>query len=728
MWREIKLRWQPKGTAVRRDFEGWVKGFWGERIQLEPKKNAARPKDEKMAKNSEKRLNWKQRLLLVGLGVGLVLLAEGVLRLAGFGGYPSLLRLEVRRGETAEAPELALYRSNLAYQKRFFSRTDKQGVVRTGSMREEIVKMPKGENEFRVVFVGESTVEGFPMPRNLTSSAFLEEMLGTMMPEREVEVVNMGVTAIASFPIRVMALDAMEVADADAVVVYGAHNEFFGAGGVASAEALGSSVAAMRFGQWARKTGFYQSMAALIGKFRPAEDEAQNDKELIQIMAAEATIPIGDPRREAVREQLTTNWRAIAKAGKKRGIPVVLCTVASNEAGMAPMGSWTGDLAETEVGEFERLLASHGDAATSASAESRAVLEDLVERAPNHAMAHYALGRSLEAAGDRLQAAEHYGRARDLDTMPWRAAAAMSEAIREVAAEEEAVLADVEEAFAARAKGATDWILFDDHVHPSLQGQALLAETVARAMARERVGGMRASDAAKLPAWQAFAQRLGANPMERYRVLNMMTSLMSREPLINNNKAALRDLSERLQGMEASADEVEMRAIGNWQASTQQVGRAIPISYIMFSTLMKADRVREAANYRRGAILNEKPFSGQEMAARLMNLLSLARERSITPQEWEALRRETLAQARFLELFPGEPTSLTAYVIGSLGLLGGDAEMFDEYMALMEEKVEGEKPLDFVYRRELPNEREMRAIATSLGEAVRRAASPDTDP
>ena len=47
----------------------------------------------------------------------------------------------------------------------------------------------------RVLYLGASTVEGFPMPRNLTSARFLEEMLRETIPDREVEVLNLGVAA-----------------------------------------------------------------------------------------------------------------------------------------------------------------------------------------------------------------------------------------------------------------------------------------------------------------------------------------------------------------------------------------------------------------------------------------------------------------------------------------------------------------------------------------------------
>ena len=54
-------------------------------------------------------------------------------------------------------------------------------------------------------------------------------MLQHLMPDREVEVINLGLTAVASFPVRKVAEQAMGATEPDLLLVYGGHNEFFGA-------------------------------------------------------------------------------------------------------------------------------------------------------------------------------------------------------------------------------------------------------------------------------------------------------------------------------------------------------------------------------------------------------------------------------------------------------------------------------------------------------------------
>ena len=67
-------------------------------------------------------------------------------------------------------------------------------------------------------------------------AAFLQLMLQDAWPDRRVEVINLGTTAIASFPVLGITTEALDY-EPDLVVVYTGHNEFFGTYGVASVAA-----------------------------------------------------------------------------------------------------------------------------------------------------------------------------------------------------------------------------------------------------------------------------------------------------------------------------------------------------------------------------------------------------------------------------------------------------------------------------------------------------------
>ena len=63
-------------------------------------------------------------------------------------------------------------------------------------------------------------------------------MLEDAFPQRQVEVFNMGITAISSFGVARVVEDAMDLKP-DAIVVYTGHNEIYGAYGAASLSQVG---------------------------------------------------------------------------------------------------------------------------------------------------------------------------------------------------------------------------------------------------------------------------------------------------------------------------------------------------------------------------------------------------------------------------------------------------------------------------------------------------------
>ena len=116
---------------------------------------------------------------------------EGGLRLAGFGGYPPIIH---PLGPTEHG---TLVMTDPAGAASYFFTNRKHA----GSNQRYSFYNPKPAGTVRIVIVGESAAEGYPEPPNLASSAFLAEMLKDAWLGRKVEVLNLGTTAAASFPV-----------------------------------------------------------------------------------------------------------------------------------------------------------------------------------------------------------------------------------------------------------------------------------------------------------------------------------------------------------------------------------------------------------------------------------------------------------------------------------------------------------------------------------------------
>ncbi|NBQ89502.1 MAG: hypothetical protein EBU07_18985, partial [Betaproteobacteria bacterium] len=176
---------------------------------------------------------WKRALFIaITISLPLVLLAvlELALRLFGWGGYPEFIR---RVGTLPSGAQLCIVEP-AACKPYFFANPSRPGYAEQSSFC-----MPKPAGTVRIMLIGESAAKGYPQPPNLAMSAFLKTMLSDAWPERRVEVVNLGTTAIASFPLVYQVRDALRY-DPDLFVFYVGNNEFFGAYGTASINASGT--------------------------------------------------------------------------------------------------------------------------------------------------------------------------------------------------------------------------------------------------------------------------------------------------------------------------------------------------------------------------------------------------------------------------------------------------------------------------------------------------------
>lgn len=622
------------------------------------------------------RLTWKHKLLLAGFGVFLVGVLELALRIAGFGGRAPLLHpLDLSPPPEGLPAGARLYEVHPRMADLFFARTGPGGAEMSGSHRRELVVLPKPSGTLRIVIVGASTIEGFPMTRNLTSSRFLEAMLRHLVPDRRVEVLNLGVTALASFPIRKIALDALEHLEPDVVVVYEAHNEFFGASGMASLQSMGRNVGSMELIYQLRQLAMSQVAEALLARPTPPRDGRR--EQLIRIMAATDEIPPGGDLHAAARRSLVASYRAIVREGRRRGVPVVLSTVVSNERDLVPVASFLGDVPAERRPDWERRFAEAKARRASVSpAEALELFRGLQKEAPRHAQASYELARSLEAAGRPAEAAEMYRRARDLDAMPWRASRDKNEALRQLAAEEGVPLADAEAVFARAAQagpapGATGWALFFDHVHPSLEGQALLARAFLETLVEHRLVQIDPARRESLPEPREIASRLGANPLELYALAHKMATLFRSPPFAATNQAAAERAERLLARFRQTAGPVHLEALRLWEEGSREADFALPISFFGGVAAVRAGAHEEAQRYLGAAADSALPFSDERCAARLLSAVEAVRAGE-DPREAGRRTAAALREAQQVASLPDQPTPLLARALAGLYFLAGD--------------------------------------------------------
>ncbi len=601
------------------------------------------------------------RLLALSLVVLPLLIGELLARRAGYGGYPPVF---ARLGDYAGKTWYGTHQPGLST---FFF----QNLTTVGSMEEQVFAMPKDERTLRVLLLGESAMRGYPQPPSLAASSFFKAMLADVFPQRQIEVLNFGTTAVASFAVMHI-LDEALAFDPDVVIVYCGNNEFYGAHGVASVHAFGRSTGAMSAFRFARRFAAVQWITDVQTRRKPGAAPA--GRTLMEQVIGQAQIGPNDPLRAAATANLERHLGRMVAACREAGVPVVLCTLPANEHDLAPIGAQPPLPLDVAAAQRWRELLAEGQAMTSA--DPTAALQRLAEAAAMYdrsAALQYAMARAFAASGFAEQAAAHFERAREWDPMPWRALPSMNEAIRRVAGRG-AVLCDLQAEFAARSEGGVaGWALMDDHVHPSLAGQALTAQLWIRAMAEHGLAGLDRDAAARVTGepWASCAERLGDNVYDRYGVAHRMLSLLS-APFYRANNA---DAFERFQRIcsehEAAMSPSVLAAVRAWQQPSSHTQYHRPITAFVGHTLMVEGRYEEAARLLEIAANNVPVYHawGLELSWKALHCRSRLAE-GPQPQGIALARRMVERGETFMAVTGTRPPPIVQYVGLAQHLLG----------------------------------------------------------
>ena len=582
------------------------------------------------------------------LGLVLVALIEGGLRLIPALDPPAFAT------QLARVEGRALHAVNPDYARRFFAGMA-EPIRRGIRMTPRPYLKPAPEGALRVLFAGGSTVQGYPHPKRLSAPSYLQEMLGDLFPERQIEVFNAGITAASSFAVARAVEDGVAALGADLVVVYTGHNELYGVYGAASLAQGGQAV-------WMKRVHYslvQWRLRPLVGKLIGPLGKEGADGPLIEVMSKAGTIPAADPRRAQAAANLEANLRDVVAFCRARRIPLVLCTVTSNERGFAPTRI-EPPLPDGERARYVDFLAQgHRE---QASPTALAALEQAEALYGDDAYLHFLRGYHLERLGREARARAAYVQARELDPRPWRATAALNEVVRRVAAEEEVLLADVEARFLAYSPEAgVGWELMTDHLHPVAAGQALLAQAIVAALEGVPAPWKVAPGAAdRLAAADEYRRRLGDLPVERLAVLRAMAVLLTAPPLDEGNERRVQTLHQQAAALWDELSAGEQSGVERWRTGAGPELLALNVAEACYA----AREYEHARAYYRAARL-EEPYTiwGDLWSTlRQMRCGQLAGD-PIGPAERAALHA-LLDRLRFLSEAPDFSSGLQDFISG----------------------------------------------------------------
>jgi len=403
-----------------------------------------------------------------------------------------LLELSLRAGGVAapeplfvQAPEPGWLQPNERVIQRFFPHPAAAPAI---SIDTAYFRQEKPPESFRIFVLGGSTAAGFPYGKWASLAGILEQRLQREHPGRVIEVIPVAMSAINTWSLADFTAEVLENGP-DAILVYAGHNEYLGILGVGSAF-RGGSPRLTRLVMEAQRIRVAALALRLTATFRPADAAGGTEPAtLMARVAGERRIPHGSPLYEAGVAQFSGNLERMLGAYHRRGVPVFIATLASNDRDQAPFmpvpppgvaeHAWRARFAAAMA------LLDAGEPAAAAVTAGQ-----MLDEAPESGEGHFLRGRILLAEGLDAQARLAFEDARDRDALRFRAPGGFNAVIRAAAARHGATVVEVQEALArASPHGIIGDELMLEHLHPNAEGYVLLAESFHAALTAAGVPG-----------------------------------------------------------------------------------------------------------------------------------------------------------------------------------------------------------------------------------------------
>jgi len=449
------------------------------------------------------------------------------------------------------------------------------GMIKEPQMYAIPTAKPKGT--YRIFVLGESAAMGDPDPA-YAFSRYLEVMLKERYPGMNFEVANTGSVAINSHVLLPIA-EGLSKLQPDLFIIYSGNNEVVGPYGPGTAlTSSGMMLPVIRASIFARSTRTGQ----LLTKLGTPRKEWGGME-----MFLGKQVPGSSPLLRQTYDNFESNLRGTVKVGQRVGARVLISTVATNLKDCAPFASsHRQGLSAQDLRSWESLV-EQGVAQESARAYGDALelYRSALKIDDHYAELEFRIARCLWMVEDFRGAKEHFQRARDLDTLRFRADSRINEINRSVASRIAGVeLVDADTIFSqASPHGTTGSELVYEHVHLTPEGNYLLAKSmflqIGSKLAAQR--GRPPLNDDVLPEVEC-ERRLAFTNHDRLRIAGEMFQRMHRPPFtnqINHADQALR-LAIRAQAPEENPQDTALEY--QWALARRPDDRVLHYNYGLF--------------------------------------------------------------------------------------------------------------------------------------------------
>ncbi len=351
----------------------------------------------------------------------------------------------------------------------------------------------KPPGAYRIMIAGGSSAVGFPYHPRSTFGLRLESILEAEIPGLDVEVIHIGKMSMYSTEVREVVDEAVNYSP-DLMIIYSGHNEFIALNRKLSPGSRAALKVAMK-SKVVLATGALLHAALGAGKttFMQAWEENEEGG-----LALPRPPLISQDQYDEVVTEYEDNLRAMADACNNRKVKLVLCAPASNLNGWPPeyvFPASFGEKSRLEAGlAYDRAEKFYK---SGAFFKAYSGLEEWMSSPVGYAPLAFISGRSksadlksLDPSSDKFKSLK-ISAIKDLETaVSWeskcvyshRAPPEFRDIVKKVASEKSVVFLDAQAAINEAADFTPGFDLFEDHCHPNLKAQQVLAEALRNTM------------------------------------------------------------------------------------------------------------------------------------------------------------------------------------------------------------------------------------------------------
>ncbi len=443
-----------------------------------------------------------------------VVLVEAGLRIGNVGFRTDLLVPCTIHGQAASC-------YNLFFPAPFFP----PGMIKSPQVY--AIPVQKPSNTFRIFVLGESAAMGDPDPA-YGFSRYLEVMLRERYPAMNFEVVNTGSVAINS---HVLLPIARELADQkpDVFILYSGNNEVVGPYGPGTALTSSGrlSLPLIRASIYARSTRLGQLLTS-VG----TQKREWRGMEMFLDKQVRASAPL----MNGVYANFENNLRDTIAVARKSGAKVIVSTVATNLQDCAPFGSLHKENLSPDALRSWSALFEHGSELEQQGlyAEALKAYQGAANIDGEYAEVEFRIAHCLGKLWNHNEAKEHFTRARDLDTLRFRADSRINEINRSTAASSGAELLDAEAILSQQsADGIIGSDLIYEHVHLTPLGNYVLARAMFSQIAASLASRSEHPTANDVPSEAECERLLALTGNDRFRLNQEMMRRLQEPPFSN---------------------------------------------------------------------------------------------------------------------------------------------------------------------------------------------------